>query len=141
LTAEQRAFLERARRAHLATAAPDGMPHVVPVCFALLDDATVVFAVDDKPKARGRTLKRVRNLEGNPRFALVADRWDEDWRRLGWVMLAGEGRALDDPARRAEAVRALRGRYPQYVAMGLDAERHPVVALVIERVRTWGDLS
>jgi PPOX class probable F420-dependent enzyme len=141
LTAEQRAFVARARRAHLATAARDGAPHVVPVCFALLDDATVVFAIDDKPKAPGRKLKRLRNLEQNPRFSLVVDRWDEDWTRLGWVLLAGRGRVLDDPVLRAAAVQALRARYPQYVAMDLDPARHAVVALAIERVRAWGDLA
>jgi PPOX class probable F420-dependent enzyme len=141
LTAEQTLFVERARRAHLATAARDGTPHVVPVCFALLDGATVVFAVDDKPKAPGRKLKRLRNLEDNPRFALVIDRWDEDWSRLGWVMLSGRGHVLRDAARRAAAVRELRGRYPQYVAMGLDPERHVIVALAVDRVRAWGDLA
>ena len=72
LTAETRAFLEEARRAHLATASAAGEPHVVPVCFAVLDVRTVAFAVDDKPKAANRTLKRLRNLDENPRFALVA---------------------------------------------------------------------
>lgn len=141
LSPEARAFVEQARRAHLATASADGAPHVIPVCFALLDDATVVFAVDDKPKARGRKLKRLANLEANPRFALVVDRWDEDWGRLGYVLLSGRGALVEDPARRASAVRALRARYPQYVEMDLDPERHPVVALDVERVHVWGRLA
>lgn len=141
LTAEARAFVEQARRAHLATAGADGAPHVVPVCFALLDDATLVFAVDDKPKARGRKLKRLRNLEANPRFALVVDRWDEDWGRLGYVLLSGRGALVGDPARRATAVRALRARYPQYVEMGLDPGRHAVVELGIEKVHVWGHIA
>lgn len=140
LTSELRAFLERARRAHLATASGDGAPHVVPVCFALLDDVTLVFAIDDKPKAPGRRLKRLRNLDENPRFALVVDHWDENWSRLGYVLVSGRAGELGDPARRTLALQALRARYPQYVAMGLD-ERHAIVALTIEGVHPWGRLE
>jgi PPOX class probable F420-dependent enzyme len=140
LTPELRAFLERARRAHLATASGAGEPHVVPVCFALLDDATLVFAIDDKPKAAGRKLKRLRNLDENPRFALVVDRWDEDWSGLGYVLVSGRACALADAARRDAALQALRARYPQYVAMGL-GERHALVALTIERVHPWGRVA
>lgn len=135
-----RAFLERARRAHLATASGDGVPHVVPICFAVLDDATLAFAIDDKPKAPGRTLRRLRNLAANPRFALVVDAWDEDWRRLGYVLLSGRGVELVDPLRREAALRGLRERYPQYVAMGLGG-RHRLFALAIERVHVWGRLD
>lgn len=138
LTAETRAFLEHARRAHLATASATGQPHVVPVCFAVLDAHTIAFAIDDKPKAASRTLKRLRNLEENPRFALVADRWSESWRRLGYVLVSGTAARTSDARRRASAVRALRARYPQYREMGLDARRHEVVLLAIERVHAWG---
>ena len=131
-------FLEAARVAHLATATASGEPHVVPVCFALLDAATVAFAIDEKPKAPGRVLKRLRNLEKNPRFALVVDRWDEDWRKLGYVLLRGAARVCADPARRSAAIAALRTRYPQYRAMGLDAGRHAVVELSVESWHAWG---
>ncbi|HYC24377.1 MAG TPA: TIGR03668 family PPOX class F420-dependent oxidoreductase [Candidatus Bathyarchaeia archaeon] len=131
-------FLEAARVAHLATATASGEPHVVPVCFALLDAATVVFAIDDKPKAPGRVLKRLRNLEENPRFALVVDRWDENWGKLGYVMLHGTGRICADLARRSTAIAALRSRYPQYRAMKLDAGRHAVVELSVESWHAWG---
>jgi PPOX class probable F420-dependent enzyme len=117
------------------------VPHVVPVCFAVVDPCTLVFAIDDKPKAAGRPLKRLRNLEENPRFALVVDVWDEDWSGLGYVLVSGRGSVVTDRARRSSAIGALRARYPQYVAMGLDAHRHPVVELAIERVHRWGRLS
>ena len=131
-------FLGAARIAHLATANASGEPHVVPVCFALLDATTVAFAIDDKPKAPGRILKRLRNLEENPRFALVVDHWDEDWRKLGYVMLRGTGRVCADPTRRSAAIATLRARYPQYRAMGLDAGRHAVVELSVESWHAWG---
>lgn len=141
LNDEVRGFLASSRRAHLATTSAAGEPHVVPVCFALLDDDVLVFAVDDKPKMAGRKLKRLRNLEANPRYALVVDRWDEDWARLAYVLISGRAEMLADGARRAAAIAALRARYPQYVEMGLDASRHEVVALLVERVHAWGRLA
>lgn len=138
LTERDRAFLDEVRRAHLATADRGGAPHVVPVCFAILDARTLVFAVDDKPKSRARPLKRLRNLAENPRFALVADRWDEDWNRLGYLLVSGRGSPSSAPARRRAAIAALRERYRQYVEMGLDADRHAVIELAIERVHRWG---
>jgi PPOX class probable F420-dependent enzyme len=113
----------------------------VPVCFAVLGARTLAFAIDDKPKAAGRTPKRLRNLDENPRFALVADRWSESWRRLGYVLVSGTASRARDVRRRAAAVRALRARYPQYVAMDLDAGRHEVLLLAIERVHAWGRIT
>lgn len=137
LSAAERGFLEQARRAHLATADRAGRPHVVPLCFAVLDPQTLVFAIDDKPKSRTRPLKRLRNLAQNPRFALVVDRWDEDWSRLGYLLISGSAAEVEDLERRRAAIDALRARYPQYIAMGLDAERHPVYALHVEDVHGW----
>jgi len=137
LREEDRALLDASRVAHLATASRDGRPHVVPLCYAVLDENTLVFALDDKPKAAGRTLRRMRNLAENERFALVVDRWDESWNRLAYVLVEGTGALLEDDARGAGAIEALRARYPQYVEMGLRAGAHPVVELRIESVHRW----
>jgi PPOX class probable F420-dependent enzyme len=138
LTAVDRAFLASVRVAHLSTSDAAGRPHVVPLCFAVLDAATLVFAVDDKPKSTARPLKRLRNLAANPVFALVADRWDEEWSRLAYLLISGRSAECRDPERRRRAIAALRERYPQYVAMGLDAERHQVIELAVESVHRWG---
>lgn len=136
-TAEVRRFLEAHRVGHLATASADGAPHVVPVCYAL-DDTAVYFVADAKPK-RGpaRDLVRLRNLRVNPRAALVVDEWDEDWRRLAWVLVRGRACEIA-AAEHAVALDRLRARYPQYRAMALDdPAMHPVVRLEAERVRLW----
>ena len=38
MEAAERAFLESARTATLATIAPDGVPRLVPICFVVGDD-------------------------------------------------------------------------------------------------------
>ena len=138
LNEHQRRFLESRRVGHLATADASGMPHVVPVCFAVSGNA-VYITIDQKPKGDPRALKRLRNIADNPQAALVADRYDEDWTRLGWVMLRGRAEILASGAEHDMAQELLRGRYPQYRRMQL-AEL-PVVALRIARVTSWGDLS
>ena len=137
-TREARQFLEAHRVGHLATAGADGAPHVVPVCYAL-DDEALYFVADEKPKRRpARELLRLRNLRENPRAALVVDDWDEDWTRLAWVLVRGSARVLSDPAAHATAVGLLRARYPQYRAMGLDdPARNPVVRIDPTRVVVW----
>ncbi len=71
--------------------------------------------------------------------AFVADRYDdEDWSRLGWVMVRGNAKMLGTGPEHAAAQQLLRNRYPQMEAMAL--ERHPVIAIRIDRVTSWGDL-
>jgi PPOX class probable F420-dependent enzyme len=95
--------------------------------------------VDEKPKRRDIPLKRVRNILENPKAAFVADRYDEDWRRLGWVMLRGEAEILEAGPEHDHAQALLTARYPQYRAMHLSGL--PVIALRIARATSWGDLS
>jgi len=138
LTEDQRRFLARQRVAHLATADAAGRPHVVPICYALSGDR-VYFTVDEKPKKRGARLKRLSNLRENPFAALVVDRYDEDWSRLGWVMLRGRAEVLDAGPEHDRAQADLRARYPQLAAMRI--EQLPVVALRVEKVASWGRLG
>ena len=138
LSDTQRRFLDAGRVGHLATADRAGIPHVVPVCYALAA-TTVYITIDEKPKRRDVPLKRVRNILENPRFSFVVDRWDEDWTRLGWVMLHGPAEILESGAEHDRAQTLLRERYPQYRAMAL-AEL-PVLALRVARAASWGNLS
>ena len=138
LSAAERDFVERSRVAHLATADARGAPHVVPVCFVACKN-TLYITVDQKPKGAPRALKRLRNLAENPAAAVVVDRWDEDWTRLGWVMLRGPAVILDDGTEHDQAQALLRARYPQYRRMHLTDL--PVIAMRIDRVASWGNLA
>lgn len=132
-------FLLNQRVGRLATADARGNPHVVPVCFAIADDA-VYITIDEKPKRSGaQPLKRLRNVMDNPSTAFVADHYDEDWTRLGWVMVRGQAEILADGPEHDRAQEMLRARYAQYRAMQLAAL--PVIALRIERVASWGNLA
>jgi PPOX class probable F420-dependent enzyme len=138
LTDPQRAFLAAQRVARLATADGAGRPHVVPVCYTLLREK-VYFTIDEKPKKKPMALKRLANLRANPFAALVVDRYDEDWSRLGWVMVQGGAKILESGAEHDLAQAALRARYPQLAAMQI--ENLPVVAVRIEHAASWGRLE
>ena len=139
LADDHRRFLKAQRVAHLATADAHGRPHVLPVCFAVSRNK-IYITIDDKPKrADSASLKRLRNIAENPAVALVADRYDDkNWSQLGWVMVRGNAEILDTGSEHATAQQLLRNRYPQMVAMAL--EKHPVIAIHIDQVTSWGDL-
>ncbi len=135
LSDTERRFLATCRVGHFATADRSGAPHVVPVCYVVNNDSLYI-TVDEKPKRRDVPLKRLRNLLVNPAAAFVADRYDEDWGRLGWVMLRGRAEILREGAEHQQAQEMLRARYPQL--SGMDIAPLPVIALRIERVTRWG---
>jgi PPOX class probable F420-dependent enzyme len=138
LSLDQCRFLENLRVGHLATADASGVPHVIPVCYAPLRNVIYV-TIDQKPKGNPGSLKRLRNITENPSVAFVADRYDEDWSRLGWALLRGRAEILDSGAEHDAAQELLRTRYPQYRHMHLTDL--PVIAIRIARVASWGDLS
>jgi len=138
LSEQQVRFLAGCRVGHLATADRRAAPHLVPVCFVVSEGA-VYITIDQKPKGDVGSLKRLKNIIENPVAAFVADRWDEDWTRLGWVMLRGPAEILADGAEHDRAQVLLRARYLQYRTMAL--ADLPVIAIRIARVTSWGDLS
>ena len=104
-----RELLQSARVGRLATVDPGGAPHVVPVCY-VVHGGRIYSVVDQKPKRTAR-LQRLRNIEANRTVALVADRYDEDWSTLAWVMVRGEAAVLEGGEEHAAALMALRAAW------------------------------
>jgi len=139
------AFLVAARRAILATIGARGRPRPVPICF-IVDAADaarirVLTPLDDKPKTTDdpRTLARVRDIQARPAVSLLVERWDEDWSRLGWLRLDGQGTLLEPDDLPPDAVARFREKYPQYATHALESS--PMIAIDIERATSWGALE
>ncbi len=132
---EELAFVREARVGRLATVDAWNRPAVVPFCFAVLDDdgPIVVSALDEKPKrVADEELARVRNIEANPEVCFIVDRYDEDWSQLAFVQVRGRARLAAPGAEgHAEAIAALREKYPQYATMAIERR----ILIVIERLR------
>jgi PPOX class probable F420-dependent enzyme len=117
---------------HLATSDGTGRPHVVVATFAVEGDR-IYTAVDAKPKDT-RDLKRLRNIRAEPRVAVLADHYEDDWTRLWWVRADATARVVEDPAAMAGPVALLRERYPQYRDT---PPAGPVIAIAVERWTGW----
>jgi PPOX class probable F420-dependent enzyme len=124
-------FLAHQRVVHVATASPDGTPHVVPVC-AVLRAGRLYFA----SSTGGR---KIANLRANPRVAVSADDYTEAWGGLRGLVVTGTARLVTarGPFRRIR--RLLYAKYPQYPT---EAALEEGDALVVEvtpvRVFDWG---
>jgi PPOX class probable F420-dependent enzyme len=97
----------------LATVHPERGVDAVPVVFAVVD-RTVVVPIDRVKDKRSTDLQRVRNLEREPRCALLVDHYEDDWSRLWWVRLHAEGALVEAGPDLAGATAALAERYPAY---------------------------
>ena len=140
LDGEVAAFVSGARVARLATSSADGAPHLVPVCFAVMD-GMIYIGLDSKPKSvNPLRLRRARNIVENPRVAFLVDVYDDDdWGNLGYALITGVA-SLDIPeSERRDAIAALRAKYPQYERMLADDA--PVIRVAPERVSAWGDFA
>jgi PPOX class probable F420-dependent enzyme len=127
-----RRLVADARVARLATVSSDGVPHLVPLCFALVGDV-VYSQVDHKPKTTTH-LRRIENLAATHVACILVDQYEEDWSRLWWVRLDGTGRVVDDPEEVARASIALAEKYPQYRERPPDG---PILAVEVTRFSGW----
>ncbi len=121
--------------AMLATAGTDGVPHLVPVVFAVPEHRSDILytAVDAKPKTTQR-LRRLVNIERNPAVSLMVDHYDEDWSKLWWVRTDGVASIHHGGVEMATGYALLRAKYPQYQRVELDG---PVVTVEIRRWSSW----
>jgi PPOX class probable F420-dependent enzyme len=135
LKKKELAFLRAARTAHLATADKSGQPHVIPICF-VCDGKHFFSPIDEKPKRAAPTkLKRLKNIRENPQVALIIDRYDEDWRKLGYILVFGKARILQSGEKHRSAVKLLRRKYRQYRAMVID--ERPMIVITAKRIVSW----
>ncbi|MGO8962165.1 TIGR03668 family PPOX class F420-dependent oxidoreductase [Mycobacterium sp.] len=118
--------------ARLATVAPDGRPHLVPVVFAV-DGEVIYTAVDAKPKTTQR-LRRLANIDGNPRVSLLVDHYAEDWTQLWWVRVDGVATIHHDGNAMRIGRDLLRAKYAQYQSVPLNG---PVIAVTVRRWSSW----
>jgi PPOX class probable F420-dependent enzyme len=119
------------RVGHLGLLDSDDRPRVLPVTYALAEDA-LWSAIDWKRKRPGEPA-RVRWLRRRPEATLTVDVYDDDWSRLVWVQVLGTVAVLE-AADATAGLDALASKYPQY------ADRPPagpVLRLAPERALHW----
>jgi PPOX class probable F420-dependent enzyme len=129
---DARTSFARAPVAQLATVGADGAPHLVPVVFAA--DADMVYTAVDAKRKTTHKLRRLANIEANPRVCLLVDHYDDDWAQLWWVRADGVAAIYHSGEERATAYDLLRRKYPQYERVALDG---PAVAVTVQHWAWW----
>ena len=139
LTPQDETRIKARRIAHLATSDPQGMPHLIPICF-VFDGDHFYSVLDQKPKRTPVTqLKRVRNILSNPNVAVVLDHYEEDWNRLWYVLVRGSAQLIREGEEHRRATLMLREKYPQYLEMDIDDS--PVIKITPEGITSWGEAA
>lgn len=139
-TAQERGYLETRRVGRLATADSAGRPHVVPICYALAGDQ-IVTPIDEKPqRVDPSKLRRSRDIDENPRVALVVDHYTETWSQLGWLQIRGTAtRVAPGETHHTPGVSVLEAKYDQYATH--DLSERPLISIDPGSVRSWGRLE
>jgi PPOX class probable F420-dependent enzyme len=134
MTVRERALVDGARVARLATVRPDGRPHLVPVTFASAGAGSLVSAVDHKPK-RSTDLQRLRNIDAHPEVSLLVDHDDDDWTALWWVRIDATAHVVREEPLRTGLTDALVRKYEDYAAR---PPAGPVIVMAVHTVASWG---
>jgi PPOX class probable F420-dependent enzyme len=101
-------------------------PYLTPVVF-VIEQKSIFIPLDDKPKTTTiKQLKRVKNITENPRVSFLVDHYEEDWKKLWFVMLIGHATLLYQKEKyqttNEELIRIrsmLVEKYTQYTKIGI----------------------
>jgi PPOX class probable F420-dependent enzyme len=106
----------------------------VPVVYAIDDDGYVGVPIDRVKAKESSRLQRERNLEADPRAALLVEHWDRhDWSQLWWVRAELRLTPDVDGERAVPLAALLAERYDQYRGQPFDK----VLVLHIVDVSGW----
>ena len=82
-------ILDKARVARLATVDSECKPHLIPVVFVFDIDCYFIPIDETTKRTRPENLKRAKNIKQNSNVALLIDEYNEDWRKLYFIMILG----------------------------------------------------
>jgi PPOX class probable F420-dependent enzyme len=140
--ARVKTIIDKARVARLATVDTECKPHVIPVVF-VFDNDCYFIPIDAKTKrSRPERLKRAKNIQQNPNVALLIDEYNENWRKLYFIMIQGKasiigGKKLEQQSELfllEKAHKLLSDKYLQYQEIGIGEY---VIMIIPQKVISW----
>lgn len=126
LKPRQLAFLKERSLCRLATASKDARPHVVPVIYAM-DGDDVVIAVDYKTK-------KLRNLQENPKVAIVVD----EYRPNRGLMVEGDCDLFERGKEYLRLLKVLFDRFEYYRNNPWGEGESPILRVRVTKAVSWG---
>jgi coenzyme F420-0:L-glutamate ligase / coenzyme F420-1:gamma-L-glutamate ligase len=121
-------FISEARVCRIATARPNGEPHVIPVCPVFDGEATVYVDI-------GRKYASAEGIRSSGKVAVLIDYYDDNWALLKGVLLRCDAEPADGEEQ-GRAWELIREKFPQYKSVGW--EPRLTLALRIYDWRQWG---
>ncbi len=121
LDQKPKTLIKRAKVARLATVDQKSHPYVVPVVFVFHQNSFFI-PLDEKVKTvNARKLKRVKNIEKNPNVTLLIDEYQNDWKKLFFLMIHGKATVIDGKNTKLmdKIHKLLISKYPQYKKIGI----------------------
>ena len=130
-------LIKDSKIAYLSSISHKHQPHIVPICFVLLDH-NFYSLIDDKPKSvQPLKLKRVQNIVHNPKVALIVNHYEDDWDKLWHILVNGNGSIVTNELERQAAIKSLKQKYLQYLQM--DVASNPVIKISPISIVSWGN--
>ncbi len=121
LNQKTKALIKGAKVARLATIDQKSHPYVVPVVFVFHENSFFI-PLDEKVKTvNARKLKRVKNIEKNPNVTLLIDKYQNDWKKIFFLMIHGKATVIDGKNSKImdKIHKLLILKYPQYKKIGI----------------------
>jgi len=129
--AEVEEFLDRERTLQVASIGPDGVPHLVPMWFGVIDGRIAMWTYAKSQKAA--------NLRRDPRVTCLVEA-GETYGELRGVSITGRAELHDDYDTVFAVGAALFGRYQGDMThasrAGVEAESRKRIAIFVDPVRT-----
>jgi PPOX class probable F420-dependent enzyme len=117
-------LIKNTRIGYLATATSNLQPYATPAVF-ILHNNNIYVPLDQKPKTVSvLELRRVKNIQKNPKVCFLVHHYDEDWTRLWFVMVTGYATLLNGTSEKlATRLKTINNmflsKYPQYSKIGI----------------------
>jgi len=130
-------LIKRAKVARLATVDQKSHPYVIPVVFVFHENSFFI-PLDDKTKSvNPKKLKRVKNIVGNPNVTLLIDKYQNDWKKLFFLMIHGTATVIDGKNSKLmdKIHKLLISKYPQYKKIGVG---NSCIMINPQRITHWG---
>ena len=113
-------LIKRSKVARLATVDQQSHPYVVPIVFVFHKNSFFI-PLDEKTKGvNPKKLKRVKNIQKNPKVTLLIDQYQNDWKKLFFLMIHGKASVIDNNSKTLNEIHKLLVlKYPQYKKIGV----------------------
>ncbi len=122
-----------ARHGVLGTVHPQRGIDLVPVVYAVTVDRQILIPVDTVKSKSTARLRRLVNIELDPRCTLLVEHFDDEWSELWWVRIHGLAEIVNEPVLR-DLRPLLAEKYQQYETAGSVIR---AISLIPSEITTW----